>query len=34
MKGRVTYKGALRDTLYQLIGGVKFGMGYCGTKPF
>jgi IMP dehydrogenase/GMP reductase len=32
IEGRVTYKGALRDTLYQLIGGVKSVMGYCGTK--
>lgn len=31
-EGRVAYKGALSDTLYQLIGGVKSGMGYCGTK--
>ena len=32
IEGRVAYKGLVRDTLYQLIGGVKSGMGYCGTK--
>ncbi|MGI6782373.1 MAG: IMP dehydrogenase [Acholeplasmataceae bacterium] len=32
IEGRVAYKGTVRDTLYQLIGGVKSGMGYCGTK--
>ncbi|MGI6787172.1 MAG: IMP dehydrogenase [Acholeplasmataceae bacterium] len=32
IEGRVAYKGSISDTLYQLIGGVKSGMGYCGTK--
>lgn len=32
VEGRVPYKGALSDTVYQLIGGIRAGMGYCGTK--
>ena len=32
IEGRVPYKGPLSDTVYQLVGGVKSGMGYCGTK--
>jgi len=32
IEGRVAYKGELADTVYQLCGGVKSGMGYCGTK--
>lgn len=32
IEGRVPYKGPLADTVYQLVGGVKAGMGYCGTK--
>jgi IMP dehydrogenase len=32
IEGRVAYKGELADTIYQLCGGVKSGMGYCGTK--
>jgi IMP dehydrogenase len=32
IEGRVAYKGALHDTIYQLIGGLRSGMGYCGTK--
>ncbi len=31
IEGRVAYKGELSDTIYQLCGGVKSGMGYCGT---
>ncbi|SHK20645.1 IMP dehydrogenase [Paramaledivibacter caminithermalis] len=31
VEGRVPYKGALRETIYQLVGGLKAGMGYCGT---
>lgn len=31
VEGRVPYKGALADTIYQLIGGLRAGMGYCGT---
>ena len=30
--GRVPYKGTLEETVYQLIGGLKSGMGYCGAK--
>jgi len=32
IEGRVPYKGPLADTIYQLIGGLRAGMGYCGTK--
>ena len=32
VEGRVAYKGTLEDTVYQLIGGIRSGMGYCGTK--
>ena len=32
VEGRVPYKGATSDTVYQLLGGLKAGMGYCGTK--
>lgn len=31
VEGRVPYKGALADTVYQLIGGLRSSMGYCGT---
>jgi IMP dehydrogenase len=31
IEGRVPYKGPLSDTIYQLIGGLRSGMGYCGT---
>lgn len=31
IEGRVPYKGTLSETVYQLIGGVRSGMGYCGT---
>src|SRR5215468_10018557 len=30
IEGRVPYKGPLSDMVYQLVGGVKSGMGYCG----
>ena len=29
---RVPYKGSLKETVYQLIGGLRSGMGYCGAK--
>lgn len=32
IEGRVPFKGSLADTVYQLIGGLRAGMGYCGTK--
>ncbi len=31
IEGRVAYKGELADTIYQLCGGLKSGMGYCGA---
>ncbi|MBC7960133.1 MAG: IMP dehydrogenase [Vallitaleaceae bacterium] len=31
VEGRVAYKGMLEDTIFQLIGGLRSGMGYCGT---
>ncbi len=30
--GRVPYKGAVAETIYQMIGGLRSGMGYCGAK--
>ncbi|NLC20013.1 MAG: IMP dehydrogenase [Clostridiales bacterium] len=32
VEGRVAYKGTVEDTVFQLIGGLKAGMGYCGAK--
>lgn len=32
IEGRVAYKGPLADTIHQLIGGLRSGMGYCGTQ--
>ena len=32
IEGRMPYKGPLADTIHQLIGGIRAGMGYCGTK--
>jgi IMP dehydrogenase len=32
IEGRVPYKGPLSETVYQLVGGLRAGMGYCGTK--
>ena len=31
VEGRVAYKGLLEDTVFQLVGGIRSGMGYCGT---
>ncbi len=31
IEGRVPYKGSLAETVFQLIGGLRSGMGYCGT---
>ena len=31
IEGRVAYKGPLKDIIHQLIGGLRSGMGYCGT---
>ncbi len=30
VEGRVPYKGAVADTVFQLVGGIRAGMGYCG----
>jgi IMP dehydrogenase len=32
VEGRVAYKGLVEDTVFQLIGGLRAGMGYCGAK--
>ncbi len=32
VEGRVAYKGSVEDTVFQLIGGLRSGMGYCGAK--
>jgi IMP dehydrogenase len=31
IEGRVPYRGAVSDTIYQLVGGLRAGMGYCGA---
>ncbi len=31
IEGRVAYKGPVGDTIHQLVGGIRAGMGYCGT---
>ncbi|SNX53055.1 IMP dehydrogenase [Thermoanaerobacterium sp. RBIITD] len=31
VEGRVPFKGPLKDTVYQMIGGLRAGMGYCGV---
>ncbi len=32
VEGRVAYKGKVEDTIFQLAGGIRSGMGYCGCK--
>ena len=32
VEGRVAYKGTVEDTIFQLVGGIRSGMGYCGAK--
>jgi IMP dehydrogenase len=32
VEGRVPYKGPLEDTVFQLVGGLRSAMGYCGAK--
>ena len=32
VEGRVAYKGSVEDTVFQLLGGLRSGMGYCGTS--
>ena len=31
VEGRVAYKGTVEDTIFQMMGGLRSGMGYCGT---
>ncbi|MBQ9157335.1 MAG: IMP dehydrogenase [Eubacterium sp.] len=32
VEGRVAYKGTVEDTIFQLVGGLRSGMGYCGAR--
>ena len=32
IEGRVPYKGLMSNMVYQLVGGLKAGMGYCGCR--
>ncbi len=32
VEGRVPYRGPVADTIFQMIGGIRSGMGYCGAK--
>jgi IMP dehydrogenase len=32
VEGRVPYRGPLSDFVYQIVGGLRAGMGYCGTQ--
>ena len=32
VEGRVAYKGTVEDTVFQLLGGLRSGMGYCGAR--
>ena len=32
VEGRVAYKGTVEDTIFQMMGGLRSGMGYCGAK--
>lgn len=32
VEGRVAHKGSVEDTIFQLLGGLRSGMGYCGAK--
>ncbi len=32
IEGRVPYRGKVSDVIYQLVGGIKAGLGYCGAK--
>ena len=34
IEGRVPYKGEASEVIYQLLGGLRSGMGYCGSKDF
>ena len=32
VEGRVAYKGSVEDTVFQMLGGLRSGMGYCGAR--
>ncbi len=32
VEGRVAYKGSVEDTIFQMVGGIRSGMGYCGAR--
>ena len=32
ISGRVPYKGTVQEVMYQISGGLRAGMGYCGSK--
>lgn len=32
VEGRVSYRGPISDTVFQLVGGLRAGMGYCGAR--
>lgn len=32
IEGRIPYKGAVAETVYQMVGGLRAGMGYCGVR--
>ncbi len=32
IEGRVPYKGSVADTLFQMVGGLRASMGYCGVR--
>ncbi|MGL5085924.1 MAG: IMP dehydrogenase, partial [Clostridium sp.] len=34
VEGRIAYKGLVLDTIFQLVGGIRSGMGYLGSKDF
>lgn len=34
VEGRVPFKGPVADTIFQLVGGIRSGMGYCGCKGY
>lgn len=34
VEGRVPYKGPVSDTIFQMMGGIRSGMGYCGCNNF
>ena len=33
VEGRIPYKGSVAETIYQMIGGIRSGMGYFGSEP-